>query len=362
MLLIVLAFFTIAKAQEISQDAVVTDTSMTYLIKLDDHTTLTGKITSRTNTEINFIDITIGKVTIPVKKVVKLVPLSGEQLCILTTNDGKTFTGLLVAHNDTELKLKTESLGILTISNSKIRDIKLIEKEQMVNGRYYFPNPHPTRYFFGPSAIPLPKGEGYYQNAYVLANSVQAGVTDNFSMGGGVVIPFMFFITPKLGYKVGENTYVGGGILAATTISSEIPFGIGIGYGSFTMGNNENSFTINAGWGAMKEREYTYDPISFTDRTTTSWSMAKRPIFSLSAMIRLAPKVAMVTENWFFATKDYENVYPLYQSDYEYRYHSVFTFGFRIMGEKNSFDLALAVPSFEGQTIGIPYLDYVFKF
>ena len=112
----------------------------------------------------------------------------------------------------------------------------------------------------------------------------------------------------------------------------------------------------------MKEEKYSYDPITYTDNSTTSWEMAKRPMFSLSGMIRLAPKLALVTENWFFATKDYKEVYPLYTNDYEYKYCSVFTFGFRIMGEKNSFDLAIAVPSIEGETFGIPYLDYVFKF
>ena len=37
--------------------------------------------------------------------------------------------------------------------------------------------------------------------------------------------------------------------------------------------------------------------------------------------------------------------------------------GFRLMGEKNSFDLALVVPLItDGTTFGFPYLDYVFKF
>ncbi len=361
MILAAFACFAVVSGQEVSQ-IITTDTTSTYLIKLDDNTSLTGKILERTSTEIIFEDITIGKVTIPTKKILKMIELSGDQLCILTTNDGKTFTGILVSHDATEVRLKTESLGELTISNSKVRDIKLVEKEQMVGGRYYFTNPHPTRYFFGPSAIPLAKGEGYYQNAYLLANSVQVGVSDNFSMGGGVVIPFMFFITPKFGYKVGEKVYLGGGLLAATTIISDIPFGIAVGYGTLTIGNNENSFTVNAGWGAMKEEDYTYDPVSSNSTSTIKWNMAKRPMFSLSGMVRLAPKVAMITENWFFATKNYDNIYPLYTDDYEYKYKSVFTFGFRIMGENNSFDLAVAVPSIDGTTFGVPYLDYVFKF
>ena len=36
-------------------------------------------------------------------------------------------------------------------------------------------------------SIGLKKGEAYYQNAYVLANSVNIGITDNISLGGGIL-------------------------------------------------------------------------------------------------------------------------------------------------------------------------------
>jgi len=32
------------------------------------------------------------------------------------------------------------------------------------------------------------------------------------------------------------------------------------------------------------------------------------------------------------------------------------------MKEKNSFDFGLALPIIDGETVGIPYVDYVFKF
>lgn len=358
--LVILALSITANAQDTLKNATKTDTSATYLIKLNDNTSLSGKILESNAKEIVFNEVTIGKVTIPREKINKMTRLSGGQMCILSTNDGKSFTGIFVSQDEQNMVIKTESLGELTIPNSKIRDIKLIEREQIINGRFYFANPHPTRYFFGPSAIPMVKGEGYYQNAYVLANSVQVGVSDHFSMGGGIVIPFMFFITPKFGYKVAENVYLGGGILAATTISSDIPFGIGIGYGTVTLGNKEGNFTINAGWGGMKERNYTYDSFG-VETSTNSWNMAKRPMFSVSGMVRAAPRVALITENWFFATKEYKNDYYA-DNNYTYKYRTVLSFGFRLMGERNSFDLAVAIPAIEGSTMGLPYLDYVFKF
>jgi hypothetical protein len=355
-------FFAICSssyAQEKTQNKDQADTSSTYMIRLTDNTALSGKILERNSNEIIFNDLTIGKVTIPVMKIQKIIRLSGDQQCILTTTDGKTFTGILLAQGENEITLKTESLGTLNISSSKIKDIKLVEKEQIVNGKYYFKNPHPTRYFFGPTAIPLKKGEGYYQNAYILANSVQMGVTDHFSMGGGIGIPLLFFITPKVGFKVSENVHVGGGILAVTTLTSDVPFGIGVGYGSLTIGNMENNFTISGGWGAIKQKNYD----NITNKDITSWELAKKPMITVSGMARLAPKLAVITENWFFATKDYTNDPNPALNTYSYKYHSVLSGGFRIMGEKNSFDIALLVPSVNGsKTIGLPYLDYVFKF
>jgi len=336
-----------------------TDTSSTYLIQLYDNTSLSGKILERNSTEITFLDLTIGRVTIPLTKIEKITRLSGNQHCILTLNDGKTFTGLIVSQNDREIILETESLGKLTIANSKIREVKMVESEQIVDGKYFFPNPHGTRYFFGPSAIPLKKGEGYFQNAYVLANSVQIGITDNFSMGGGIGIPFLFFVTPKVGYRVGKYVYVGGGILFATTITNDVGFGVGVAYGALTLGNSENNFTLSGGWGAVKSETYH----SQTDSYSSKWEMAKNPIITFSGMIRIARKCSLVSENWVFATKDYNNDTFGPSDSYTYTYHAVISGGFRLMGEKNSFDLAIVLPVItDGTTFGFPYLDYVFKF
>ena len=345
-------------AQEILHKNTTADTSATYLIKLTDKTVLSGKILEKTNDEIIFYDLTIGKVTISMKKIEKITRLSDNQYCQLTTNDGKTFTGLILSQNDKEITIETESLSNVTIANNKISSIKMFKKEQIVNGKYFFLNPHPTRYFFGPSAIPLEKGESYYQNAYILANSVQTGITDHFSIGGGIVIPFLFFVTPKVGFKVAEKVHIGAGILAATTVSSNIPFGIGVAYGSVTFGSKENNFTINAGWGAVKQENYNNQ----TNTYKRAWELSKKPMFTFSGMLRVAPKCSLISENWVFATNDYKNDLNG-NFNYSYNYHAVISGGLRLMGEKNSFDLAIAMPMVEGGKIyGVPYIDYVYKF
>ncbi|MFA6402799.1 MAG: hypothetical protein WCX31_14445 [Salinivirgaceae bacterium] len=354
LLLTVLALCVVANGQKIIQEINSSDTLTNYIVRLNDETTLSGKILEKNTIEIIFYDITIGKVTIPLKSIAAITPLSSNQYCILTTNDGKVFTGMIISLNEIEVTFKTETLGDLTISKSKIRDIKIVEKEQIVNGKYFFPNPHPTRYFFGPSAIPLKKGEGYFQNAWILANSAQVGLSDNFSIGGGMVIPVLFFVTPKVGFKVAEKVHIGGGILFASTFSTVESFGMGVGYGSITLGSNENNFTLSAGWGMSKQENYNEQ--TFT--STYSWEFAKRPIITFSGMVRIAPKMALVTENW---------VVSIPETDYNtnettYPYYTIISAGFRFMKEKNSFDFGLALPIIDGETVGIPYVDYVFKF
>lgn len=81
--------------------------------------------------------------------------------------------------------VETKNLGVLSLKNSRIKSFKEI-KEVSFNdkGQVWFRNPNATRYLFAPSAIPLKKGEGYYQNFYILGNAVNYGITDNFSLGG----------------------------------------------------------------------------------------------------------------------------------------------------------------------------------
>ncbi|MCB8995542.1 MAG: hypothetical protein H6538_08035 [Bacteroidales bacterium] len=356
-LLLVLSFPLNGQIKENSFDR--SDTVSTFIIEMMDNTSLTGKILSGNENELIFADITLGKVNVPIAKIKKIQRISGDQNCMITTINGKTIIGIIVSQDDKEIIIKTESLGTLSLSNALVRDIKLIEKEQVKEGVYYFENPHPTRYLFGPSAIPLKKGEGYYQNAYLVINGVQVGTSDNFSFGGGMVIPFAFFISPKFGFRVANNFYLGGGIFVVGTLTSASPFGLGIAYGSFTYGNKENSFTFNAGWGALKEEIFSGPPYYTSEY---HWEIAQKPMFSISGMARLAPKLSLITENWIFATKEHPNTMYYDRSDYFYKYRSVVSFGLRIMGEKNSFDLAAAFPSIDGETFGIPYIDYVFRF
>jgi hypothetical protein len=213
-----------------------------------------------------------------------------------------------------------------------------MDPETLEEGEPGFENPNATRYLFGPSAIPLKKGEGYYQNVFVVLQSFNYGITKNFSIGAGfdVITPFVrevppfFFITPKASFKVAEKVHLGGGLLYANTAAFELA-GFGIGYGIFTYGTVENNITAGLGWGYIEG--------DITDG----------PIITVSGMARVSRRLGLVSENWIVPVDGY---------------YGVFSYGLRFMSEKITVDLAFInnPDIFSEIFIGIPYVDFVIKF
>lgn len=254
---------------------------------------------------------------------------------LVTLKDGSTIQGILVSENQQEITLSTENLGTITINKDRIKSIVLLESTNFQNGKYWFPNSNYSRYFISPG-IQLKKGDGYYQNVDLSINTVSYGITNFFSIGGGVELYStlhgqpIFILTPKLGVKVSKSFWLGGGILYINSAKALGDFGgIGIAYGSATYGNTNNNLTAGIGWGYFD----------------TEWS--KKPIITLSGMTRISQRFGLVTENWF--VPDY----------------SIFTYGVRFIGEKISVDIGLVnskdiVKEF---ALGIPFfLDLVYKF
>lgn len=264
--------------------------------------------------------------------------------------NGKSVRGLLLQKSESDVSVASEELGKVTIAWSTIKTLQMISKAE----KDRFLNPQPTRYFFAPSAIPLKKGDKYYQNAYFLLNSFQAGISDHFSLGGGVFVPFALFITPKIGYKISDKVHAGGGILFATSLIRGLNFGVGTVYGSFTYGSKENNITLNAGLGAYNEN-------TGLGRDDYNWKFANTPMFTLSGMTRISKKTMLITENWIFSNKtvNYDDNGKFLNSSTAY--NAILSAGLRYIGERYAFDLGFLSPSV-GSPSAIPYIAYNVKF
>lgn len=265
--------------------------------------------------------------------------------------NGKSLSGQLLHKTDAEVSVLTTDLGTITLPWASIQAVNVIAKNEIDQ----LANPQPSRYFFAPSAIPLKKGDKYYQNAYFLVNSIQAGLSDHFSIGGGVVVPFALFITPKIGYSLAKNVHVGGGVLFATSLIRDFNFGVGTVYGSFTYGSHENNLTLNMGLGAVNEN-------TGFGSNDYQWKFANKPMFTISGMTRISKRVLLITENWIFSTKtvNYDSGTGQYVSTVS-EYNGILSAGARIIGRRYAFDVGLLSPT-TSEFSAIPYIACNIKF
>lgn len=204
------------------------------------------------------------------------------------TKDGNTYTGIILQSDPGKIVLRTPNIGDITIATSEISRISPVDPLQYKKGGYWFENPQATRYFFTANGYGLKKGEGYYQNVWVMFNQVAIGVTDNFSIGAGAVPLFLFggastpiWITPKLSIPISKDKLnLGVGALIGT-VAGEESAGFGILYGISTFGSKDKNLSIGLGWGYG------------------GGEIATTPTVTVSALIRTGPRGYFLTENYF---------------------------------------------------------------
>ena len=253
-----------------------------------------------------------------------------DHLQILTTHDGSTMIGRIVEIHEEEIQFQTD-FGTTMILISKVKEIRLVPRSAMRNGKYWFPNPNSTRLFFAPTARQLKKGAGYFSDYYLFFPGISYGVTDHITVGGGISLfpgvdmnEQLFYFTPKVGISASENFHLAAGLLLAK-VPDEVTAGIVYGVGTY--GGTNSHLTAGFGYG-------------FVDG-----DVEQKPMVMVGGEHRLSRHMAFVTENWIFPGVDQ----PLVSG------------GIRFLGEKLSVDLALF--TLLGEDTGvIPYVDFVFNF
>lgn len=217
-------------------------------------------------------------------------------LVVIETTDGNQYIGVIVSQTEESILLRTETIGEISLQKSSVKSIKPVKKTELKKGEYWFENPYATtRYFYNPSGYGLPAGQGYYQNTWIFMNQVSVGITDNVSIGLGMVPTFLFalgeedvvvplWITPKVSIPVKEDKVnIGLGALYLTLIGEDVG-GVGILYGVSTFGPKNKNLSLGLGWGYA-----------------TEGGIAKRPTLSISYIHRGKPKWAFLTENYFIS-------------------------------------------------------------
>jgi len=210
----------------------------------------------------------------------------------IQTTDGNTYRGKILTQDSLEVLFSLERFGEHRFLKTEIKKLQPLEKKKLVGEEYWMDNPQATRYFFSPNAYGLKKGEGYYQNVWVMVNSFAVGVTDYLSIGAGVVPLFLFagaptpvWITPKFSVPVAKEKFnLGGGALMGTILGEE-DTGFGILYGISTLGSKDKNVSLGLGYGYA------------------GGDWAKAPMINLNTMIRFGPKGYFISENYFVQTE-----------------------------------------------------------
>lgn len=275
------------------------------------------------------------------------VPVFAQQqdtlkVYLIETSDGNQFSGRIISENQEKLELLTEKFGKLVIAKEDIVRITELTPEKIVQGKLWLENTQSSRYFWSPNGYGLTKGEGYYQNIWILWNQASFGITDYFSLGFGLIPLFLFgadaieyspvWVVPKFSIPVIKDKFnIGAGLLAGN-VGLQKDAGFGIAYGLGTLGNRNSNITLGLGYGFAAGK----------------W--AKSPMINIGFMARTGPKGYILSENYFIRIEN-ESIL-------------LFSFGGRTLTKTVGIDYGLFIPIIEDMEslIGLPWLGLTIPF
>jgi hypothetical protein len=249
----------------------------------------------------------------------------------IETKDGNAFIGHILSQDGESIELETETLGIIRLKRADVVTLERIGKDQIKDGQFWFDNPQSTRYFWQNNGYGLRKGEGYYQNVWVFFNQFTYGITDNWSVGAGIVPLFLFagaetpvWLSTKVAIPIVKDKFnLGAGGLGGTLIGAE-GAGFVFAYGTATLGSRDRNVSLGLGYGLAGGE--------FVDV----------PLISLSGMWRTGQRGYLMTENYLVSTSEDTFV--------------MLSFGGRRMIKNAGLDFGLWFPFDTDAFVAIPWL------
>jgi hypothetical protein len=275
----------------------------------------------------------------PARKAVTVRVADSTQVQVIRLRDGSSIVGRVTEVGTDTIRFAATG-GTLLLTRADIVDVRDVAKSSIRGGEVWPANPNATRLFFAPTGRMLAKGEGYFNDTYLLLLSVQGGVSSRFNLGGGLsVVPVdnftdnALFVTPKIGVVASPKFNLAVGALAGfvgAAVDEGDDASFGILYGVGTIGSPDASITFGTG--------LAYAGGQFADR----------PVAMLGAESRLGRRVSFVTENYLIPSDDVQGV---------------ISYGLRFYGEKLSTDVAFwNAPGNFMVFPGIPYVAISVKF
>lgn len=264
----------------------------------------------------------------------KIIAPENGRTYLFEIKDGTSRQGKLDSQDSLYFYITNQATGPDKVYKQGVSRIKEIS----VTAEGYFANPHYSRYVFGPSALPHPKGEWYWNNLLFEYNTLQYGITENFSAGmGGLLLTTLsgnLALMPnfKYSFRLADKHQAAIGSLGFLFnfrgldgySAAALPFGI------YTYGGPEGNITAGLGWW-------------FDDEN--SWS--QRPTYYLAGARR-------VSRNWVFQSEGF-----LLPNTADVKLLLV---SMRNIRPTSCWDLGALLTRVEGVTVPLPVIGYTQKF
>ena len=249
-------------------------------------------------------------------------------------NDGSSFMGRVIWIRNDTISFSSR-LGVLSLPLTDVRSASPVREKDIRAGEYWFPNPNTTRLMFAPTGRMLDRGKGYFSDYMIFFPGVAVGVTNNFTIGGGMTVfpgvspaEQLFYLTPKVGLVASEKVNLAVGALAMS-IPGSSDGTAGILYTVGTFGDEFASATVGGGLGYTRA------------------GLADAPALMFGGDVRLSPRVAMITENYMFPG-EFDGLLA--------------SLGMRFLGEKMAFDFGFVMPLGANDTFALPFIGFVTNF
>ena len=255
------------------------------------------------------------------------VPAPGETQELLL-RDGTRAYGQVERVEGGTVTFRTSSGAVIAVPAAEIVSVTVAEG-RLVDGEFRRSDPNPTRLFFAPTARSLERGHAYLGVYEIVMPFVQVGLTDRISVGAGTPLLFgagsghPFWVTPKVQVLSVNNTDAAVGVMHFLNVGDG---SFGIAYGVVTRGSTDSAVTGGVG--------YAYERYGEDDGAAVGM---------LGGEHRVLRGLKLITEN------------------YVWRGAGIVTGGVRVLGERISVDLGLAVPVGEGDLFAFPLVNFVWN-
>lgn len=252
-----------------------------------------------------------------------------QKLYEVKTTDGSKYFGYLQSETPERIVVRTPGEAIIELARADI--LSMIETEGTVVGQEFRPaDSNPTRLFFGPTARSVRKGEGYVGTFFYIMPTVQVGITDRLSIGGGTPLvfgggSFPIWITPKFQVYDSPRAAVAVGALHFLNIDDH---SAGIAYAAGTFGSRDDAVTVGVGWA--------YENSDRNDEGAA--------VVMIGGERRASRRIKWITENYIWNGGGFVSG------------------GVRFLGDSLTADLGLASRLGIGEFFVFPMMNFVWKF